>query len=95
MTQGTDINSQPPTVTTALVYTLRNLDREDVESYQFTITARDQTSSPLSSTAQMNVTVGDLNDNAPEFSESSYIISVSEGRQSTLIGIFNVSHKHW
>ncbi len=90
VSQATDIISQPPTVTTAFIYTVQGLDREDVSSYQLTINARDPTSSPLSATAQLTVSVTDVNDNAPRFPLESYVITVTEGRAGSLIGVFNV-----
>jgi len=90
VTQTQGVDSQPPLTTTAFVYTTETLDREDVASYLFTITARDPTNSPLSASAQLVVSVGDVNDNAPVFPMSSYVISASEGQQNSLVGIFNV-----
>ena len=90
VTQTVGVDSQPPTVTTAFIYTTETLDREDVSSYLFTITAQDPTSNPLSASAQLVISVGDENDNAPEFPESSYVIMASEGQPSSLVGVFNV-----
>ncbi|XP_068445887.1 protocadherin alpha-8-like [Clinocottus analis] len=54
------------------------LDREIVTHYNVTITATDEGSPALSSTAVINVHISDINDNAPHFSESSVYIYVKE-----------------
>ncbi|XP_060667097.1 LOW QUALITY PROTEIN: cadherin-related tumor suppressor [Drosophila nasuta] len=58
---------------------LRKLDRESQEVHHLTVTARDAAlKNPLSSTANITITVLDDNDNAPEFTQSSSEISVLE-----------------
>ena len=65
---------------TGEVTTTRDLDFEmgDVE-YDFTVTATDGGDPALSSTAQIYVTIENVNDNSPIFDQSSYSESVSEG----------------
>ncbi|KAM3875515.1 LOW QUALITY PROTEIN: protocadherin-16-like [Diretmus argenteus] len=58
--------------------TSRALDRERKGRYALTITAQDQGRPPLSSTATVDVTVLDINDNSPQFESSSYTADVSE-----------------
>ncbi|XP_070819192.1 protocadherin alpha-8-like isoform X17 [Chaetodon trifascialis] len=54
------------------------LDREIVSQYNVTITARDEGSPPLSSTAVIAVQISDINDNAPHFPEANLNIYVRE-----------------
>ncbi|XP_078117560.1 protocadherin alpha-2-like [Sander vitreus] len=54
------------------------LDREFVSQYNVTITAIDEGSPPLSSTAVITVQVSDINDNAPRFPEGNINIYVKE-----------------
>ena len=56
----------------------QSLDFEQVTSYSRTLVATDSGNPPLSSLASLSVTVLDENDNAPEFSQSSYTVSVPE-----------------
>ncbi|XP_006891282.1 PREDICTED: protocadherin beta-3 [Elephantulus edwardii] len=54
------------------------LDREEQPEFSLTLTALDGGSPPRSGTAQINVLVLDINDNAPEFSQSLYEAQVLE-----------------
>ena len=54
------------------------LDRETTEMYSLIVQATDQGSPSLSSTATVNVTLLDINDNAPLCSHSSYVIEMAE-----------------
>ncbi|XP_076594792.1 protocadherin alpha-8-like isoform X15 [Chaetodon auriga] len=54
------------------------LDREIVSQYNVTITARDEGSPPLSSTAVIAVQISDINDNAPRFPDASLNIYLRE-----------------
>uniref|UniRef100_A0A667Y8M0 Protocadherin-16 n=1 Tax=Myripristis murdjan TaxID=586833 RepID=A0A667Y8M0_9TELE len=58
--------------------TSRSLDREKKAKYSLTITAQDRGQPPLSSTATVEVTILDINDNSPQFQSSSYTADVSE-----------------
>uniref|UniRef100_A0AAQ5ZVI2 Cadherin domain-containing protein n=1 Tax=Amphiprion ocellaris TaxID=80972 RepID=A0AAQ5ZVI2_AMPOC len=54
------------------------LDREVVPQYNITITATDEGSPRLSSTAVINVHISDINDNAPSFPDSNINVYVKE-----------------
>ncbi|XP_072486653.1 protocadherin gamma-C4 isoform X3 [Notamacropus eugenii] len=54
------------------------LDREKQADYRLVLTAVDGGSPPRSGTAELKVSVLDVNDNAPAFEQSSYRISVLE-----------------
>ncbi|KAJ1128051.1 hypothetical protein NDU88_006439 [Pleurodeles waltl] len=54
------------------------LDREAASEYKITVVATDGGSPPLSAMKTIVVSVSDVNDNPPTFSESSYVISVPE-----------------
>ena len=56
----------------------KQLDRETTEMYSLIVQAADHGSPSLSSTATVNVTVLDINDNAPLCNHSSYVIEVAE-----------------
>ncbi|XP_061542529.1 protocadherin gamma-C5-like [Phycodurus eques] len=54
------------------------LDRERVSEYEIEVTATDSGSPPLSSRRSVAVSVGDVNDNPPVFSQSSYNVYLKE-----------------
>ncbi|XP_036403737.1 protocadherin gamma-C5-like isoform X4 [Megalops cyprinoides] len=54
------------------------LDRETVAEYSVVVTATDLGSPSLSSQKSLSVTLSDVNDNAPTFSQSSYSVGVGE-----------------
>ncbi|XP_028271942.1 protocadherin alpha-2-like isoform X12 [Parambassis ranga] len=54
------------------------LDREAVSQYDVTITATDEGSPPLSSSALITVHISDVNDNAPSFTDANMNIYVKE-----------------
>lgn len=56
----------------------KQLDRETTEMYSLIVQATDQGTPSLSSTATVNVTLLDVNDNAPLCNHSSYVIEVAE-----------------
>ncbi|XP_064208725.1 protocadherin-16 isoform X3 [Anguilla rostrata] len=58
--------------------TARPLDREGRPSYTLTVVAQDRGASPLSSTATVEVTVLDVNDNSPRFESAGYAADVPE-----------------
>jgi len=60
------------------------LDREELSNYTLTIVATDKGEPPLSSTMDVTVTVLDVNDNTPSFSQNIYDIEIEE---NTLTGI--------
>ena len=49
------------------------IDREEESSYSFTVTVSDQGSPPLSTTASVTITVVDIDDNSPQFTEDLYV----------------------
>uniref|UniRef100_A0A8B9YZ52 Cadherin domain-containing protein n=1 Tax=Bos mutus grunniens TaxID=30521 RepID=A0A8B9YZ52_BOSMU len=58
--------------------TNRALDREQVQSYDITLTATDQGSPPLSTETHILLNVADDNDNPPTFTDSSYSAYILE-----------------
>ncbi|XP_068583517.1 protocadherin Fat 4 [Cebidichthys violaceus] len=58
------------------------LDRETQDSYVLQVVAVDQVTDGLSSTAQLNVTVLDYNDNAPQFPTIPDLLQIPEGDYS-------------
>ncbi|XP_053157672.1 cadherin EGF LAG seven-pass G-type receptor 3 isoform X2 [Hemicordylus capensis] len=54
------------------------LDRETVEHYFFGVEARDHGSPSLSASASVTITVMDVNDNRPEFTQKEYFIRLNE-----------------
>lgn len=67
------INSQ-----TGAIITTKALDREIQSGYLLTVTAKDGGLPPLSDTTDVEISVSDINDNAPVFSKQSYSGSISE-----------------
>ncbi|XP_070090155.1 protocadherin gamma-A10 isoform X8 [Equus caballus] len=58
--------------------TYRALDREQVSSYNITVTATDGGSPPLSTGIHFTLQVADINDNPPTFSDISYFTYIPE-----------------
>uniref|UniRef100_A0A3Q4I0J7 Cadherin EGF LAG seven-pass G-type receptor 1a n=1 Tax=Neolamprologus brichardi TaxID=32507 RepID=A0A3Q4I0J7_NEOBR len=54
------------------------LDREEIEFYTFGVEARDHGTPVRSSSASVSVTVLDVNDNTPAFSEKTYSLKINE-----------------
>ena len=67
-----------PATNRAQLSTLVSLDRESIESYHMIATVSDNGTNPLSSTADIFVTVLDINDHPPVFDLSSYSINLVE-----------------
>ncbi|XP_076447464.1 LOW QUALITY PROTEIN: cadherin EGF LAG seven-pass G-type receptor 2-like [Babylonia areolata] len=67
------------------ISTMQELDRESHQHYQLLIQAVDQGdfSERKSSTATVNITITDDNDNAPVFSETSYRINIREDQAAS------------
>ena len=63
------------------ITTTGKLDREKQSLYNFGVKATDKGNPPLSSIAQVSVTVTDINDNPPRFKKSVYYASVLESAQ--------------
>ncbi len=58
--------------------TTRNLDREQDNVYHLSIVASDNGNPLLSSSVSVTITVTDINDNAPQFLQSSYSVELME-----------------
>ncbi|XP_018882422.2 protocadherin gamma-B6 isoform X15 [Gorilla gorilla gorilla] len=54
------------------------LDREQTPEYNVTIVATDRGKPPLSSSRSITLYVADINDNAPVFDQTSYVVHVAE-----------------
>ncbi|XP_053092851.1 protocadherin alpha-3 isoform X8 [Pangasianodon hypophthalmus] len=67
-----------------------HLDRESVSQYNITLTATDEGTPPLSSTAVITVHISDVNDNAPRFSDSVINVYIKENSQVGAV-IYTVS----
>lgn len=69
---------------TGRILTAALLDREKIAAYSFQVCAVDLSpAAPHNTTAQVTVTILDINDNAPFFIQDPLIINVSSGRVST------------
>ena len=55
-----------------------SLDREDISFYTLLVQASDQGTPPLTETVSVNVTIEDINDNPPVFSDSNFTVTVAE-----------------
>ena len=60
------------------ITTTRRLDREQREQYTFIVEARDGGSPPRSSTSRVSITVTDVNDEPPIFTQRQYNATISE-----------------
>lgn len=67
-----------PYLLTGVVSVLDPLDYERAHNYQLTVQATDGGEPPLSNHATVNVTITDINDNAPIFLQNSYSAIVNE-----------------
>uniref|UniRef100_A0A8C9AJW7 Protocadherin gamma subfamily C, 5 n=1 Tax=Prolemur simus TaxID=1328070 RepID=A0A8C9AJW7_PROSS len=70
--------------------TNRVLDREQVQSYNITLTATDKGTPPLSTETYISLNVADDNDNPPFFTHSSYSVYIPENNPRGA-SIFSVS----
>ena len=64
--------------TTGTVYLISGLDYELAHNYSFFITVTDHGYPPLSSTADIFITIIDINDNSPYFEQDIYQLNVAE-----------------
>lgn len=60
------------------VTTIRSLDREEREQYGFIVVATDGGNPPHSSTSRVSITVSDVNDEPPIFTQQQYVANISE-----------------
>ncbi len=63
---------------TGAIVTTKLLDREKISGYLLTITAKDNGIPPLSDTTDVEITVADVNDNAPTFNQLAYQANLVE-----------------
>ena len=71
----------------ATIFTIQPLDREIQDLYNVTIIVSDGGIPPLQNMTVVSITIEDLNDNAPEFTEAFYRIQVAENvTVGTLVG---------
>ncbi|KAL1116918.1 hypothetical protein AAG570_005387, partial [Ranatra chinensis] len=63
---------------TGAIVTTSQLDRETTSGYLLSVTAKDNGTPQLSDNTDVEITVTDVNDNAPKFSLNFYSVSVSE-----------------
>ncbi|XP_012501263.1 PREDICTED: protocadherin gamma-A12 isoform X5 [Propithecus coquereli] len=65
------------------------LDREQVPSYNITVTATDQGTPPLSTETHITLNVADTNDNPPAFPQASYSVYIPENnpRGASLVSV--------
>ncbi|XP_016105250.1 cadherin-5-like isoform X2 [Sinocyclocheilus grahami] len=64
----------------------KQLDREDKSSYTFQVTAQENVTNGLKSYALVNLKVLDINDNAPELTNRSYVYVCESDKPGTIIG---------
>ncbi|XP_075377780.1 cadherin EGF LAG seven-pass G-type receptor 2 [Mycteria americana] len=63
---------------TGWIVVASELDREAVDFYSFEVEAQDQGNPPMASSASVSVTVLDVNDNSPEFTQREYGARLNE-----------------
>uniref|UniRef100_A0A8V5GQF3 Cadherin EGF LAG seven-pass G-type receptor 2 n=1 Tax=Melopsittacus undulatus TaxID=13146 RepID=A0A8V5GQF3_MELUD len=63
---------------TGWIVVAAELDREAVDFYSFGVEAQDQGNPPMASSASVTVTVLDVNDNSPEFTQREYSARLNE-----------------
>ncbi|XP_039872126.1 protocadherin gamma-C5-like isoform X45 [Simochromis diagramma] len=76
--KGSPFKLKPSFSDNYALVTGRNLDRETFSEYNIEITATDSGSPSLSSKKTINVTITDVNDNPPVFSQPSYNVYLKE-----------------
>ena len=70
---------------TGVIYLKDTLDRESLDTYSLVVHAADKALTPMTSTADVTVTVTDVNDNAPSC-PSSWVYTVNEGSSAGTVG---------
>ena len=68
-----------------IIFLKNQLDREKIQSLSFTVRVQDHGVQPKSATASVQITVKDVNDNRPTFSEKSYQFKVNENVPSDFL----------
>ncbi|KAM4018572.1 cadherin-15 isoform 1-T1 [Anomaloglossus baeobatrachus] len=69
------------------------LDRESVGSYNLTVQVADMMGDGLSNTASAVISIGDLNDNAPVFTQEEFVMDVPEESSGLDIGRVSVTDR--
>ena len=77
--------------TTGVIRTASELNREEQQSYTLTVLATDAGDMPLTGSTTVDVSVLDINDNTPSFSESDYSASVFENIPNVYIVTVNAT----
>ncbi len=79
---------------TGVIFVSAPLDYERVKEYVLAIRARDGGTPPLASQALVNITLIDMNDNAPVFNVDSYSVEIAEdapiGASVMQVGILRI-----
>ncbi|XP_061581304.1 protocadherin gamma-C5-like isoform X2 [Cololabis saira] len=78
LNKGSPFNLKPSFANNYALVTAGALDRENCSEYKIEITATDSGSPPMSSKKTIFVSVTDVNDNSPTFSQSSYNVYLKE-----------------
>ncbi|XP_042241898.1 fat-like cadherin-related tumor suppressor homolog isoform X2 [Homarus americanus] len=65
---------------TGIITVLKKLDREKVGKYVLTVSARDLGSPSNAAVTQVELIIGDVNDNSPIFTQDNYTVVVQENR---------------
>nr|CAH8854004.1 unnamed protein product [Trichobilharzia regenti] len=72
---------------TGIITTLDVFDREVKDTYTLNVVAVDQGTPQLTGTATLQITINDLNDNGPIFSQNDYTFHIQENQpRSTIVG---------
>ncbi|KAG6924555.1 protocadherin beta-1-like, partial [Chelydra serpentina] len=83
-------SAKPTSKNSYSLVTENTFDREKVSEYNITITARDLGTPSLSTEERIIVKISDINDNSPEFNQTSYTMYVQENNgPAVLIGTVN------
>lgn len=75
---GGDPKKQFQVNSAGMISIKNSLDREEIPFYTLLIQASDQGTPPLTETVFVNVTIEDVNDNPPVFSDSNFTVTVAE-----------------
>ncbi|XP_051869380.1 protocadherin-10-like [Pristis pectinata] len=75
---GLEIHVRKGAITTAELLLEKSLDREQQATFQLVLTAVDGGNPPRSGTTQINISLLDINDNAPVFDNEVYIARLEE-----------------